>query len=191
MEATTAFWIDRAYDREYAGPPPSRFRNYLLSRRGDIVEAVLDYGDAGWCQEVWKTATSPVMHPGFVREAADLMQVSVGLTEADGGSWALGLVVDVATRAFPGPWPEGLRPGWERGPSWIEPPVRLVEAPLRRGRPSAAAIVRVRALLEPCPAPALDDHDELWQAAEATVERLVAQANGALSPVLAALEEQR
>ncbi len=67
METITAFWfwIDRAYDREYAGPPPSRFRNYLLSRRG-AIEAVADYGPVGWCEAVWKTATSPVMHPGLV-----------------------------------------------------------------------------------------------------------------------------
>lgn len=185
---TRAFWIDRDYDRKYAGPPPSRFRNYLRSRQGTIREAISDSGAVGWSAEVWRTATAPIMYPGLVREAPRIVEASLGFDEAD--PQRLALSVDVAARAFPGTWPEDVRPGWVEDPSWAGPPFRLVEAPLRPGAPQAATIVRVRALIEAAAPPESSDLNELWQAAERTLDRLVAQANRALAPVFGALEDR-
>jgi hypothetical protein len=63
--ASTAFWIDRAYDREYASDGISRYGGYL---RDATFEPWTDHDQAvEWAVFAWERATGPVMSPGYVR----------------------------------------------------------------------------------------------------------------------------
>lgn len=63
--ASTAFWIDHGYDREYASDGISRYGAYL---RDTTFEPWTDNDQpVEWAAFAWRRATGPVMSPGFVR----------------------------------------------------------------------------------------------------------------------------
>jgi hypothetical protein len=63
--ASTAFWVDRGYDREYASDGISRYGAYL---RDITFEPWTDDNQATeWAVFAWERATGPVMSPGYVR----------------------------------------------------------------------------------------------------------------------------
>ncbi|MGH2771061.1 MAG: hypothetical protein ACRDJF_11165, partial [Actinomycetota bacterium] len=124
------FRIERAYDRGYASPGPSRLRNYLRSRRAQIEEQVADHGAPGWASMVWDIATPPIMWPGFVVPGPEVMGCRPSIDDRDPDPILL-LEVDLATERFPGPrWPAGVGSGWRRRYD-----VEMEEAPLTPGRP--------------------------------------------------------
>ncbi len=63
--APIAFWIDRSYEREYAGDGISRYGAYL---RDASFEPWTDNDQVvEWAAFAWRRATGPVMSPGYVR----------------------------------------------------------------------------------------------------------------------------
>ena len=63
--APEAFWVDRAYDREYASDGISRYGAYL---RDAAFEPWTDHDQVvEWAVFAWERSTGPVMSPGYVR----------------------------------------------------------------------------------------------------------------------------
>src|SRR5262249_49859482 len=108
--ASTAFWVDRDYDREYASDGISRYGAYL----GDATfEPWTDHDQqVEWAAFTWRRATGPVMSPGYVRYHPRVLAARLERSGWDGG-----LVADVTLVAA---WTEQLSRALVR-------PVRLVD----------------------------------------------------------------
>jgi hypothetical protein len=108
--ASTAFWVDRDYDREYASDGISRYGAYL---RDATFEPWTDHDQqVEWAAFAWRRATGPVMSPGYVRYHPRVLAARLERSGWDGG-----LVADVTLVAA---WTEQLSRALVR-------PVRLVD----------------------------------------------------------------
>ena len=96
--ASTAFWIDRDYDREYASDGISRYGAYL---RDVAFEPWTDHDQAmEWAVLAWRRATGPVMSPGYVRYHFRVLS-----TQLERSGWDGSLVAAVNLVSA---WPEQL-----------------------------------------------------------------------------------
>jgi hypothetical protein len=96
--ASTAFWIDRDYDREYASDGISRYGAY---RRDVAFEPWTDHDQAvEWAAFAWQGATGPVMSPGYVRYHSRVLS-----TQLERSGWDGSLVAAVNLVSA---WPEQL-----------------------------------------------------------------------------------
>jgi hypothetical protein len=103
--ATTAFWVDRDHDREYASDGISRYGAYL---RDATFEPCTDDDQAvEWAVFAWRRATGPVMSPGYVRYHPQVLAARLERSGWDGGLVA---AVDLVSS-----WPEQLKPALARG----------------------------------------------------------------------------
>ena len=94
--APEAFWIDRAYDREYASDGISRYGAYL---RDAAFEPWTDNDQAvEWAVFAWQRATGPVMSSGYVRYHPRVLSAQL-----DRSGWDGNLVVGVTLVSS---WPE-------------------------------------------------------------------------------------
>jgi hypothetical protein len=88
--APEAFWIDRAYDREYASDGISRYGAYL---RDATFEPWTDHDQAvEWAVFAWRRATGPVMSPGYVRYHPRVLSAQLERSGWD-GSLAAGVTL--------------------------------------------------------------------------------------------------
>jgi hypothetical protein len=94
--APEAFWIDRAYDREYASDGISRYGAYL---RDATFEPWTDNDQAvEWVVFAWRRATGPVMSPGYVRYHPRVLSAQLERSGWDGNL--------VAGVTFVSSWPQ-------------------------------------------------------------------------------------
>jgi hypothetical protein len=97
--ASTVFWVDREYDREYASDGISRYGAYL---RDATFEPWTDHHQAvEWAVFAWERATTPVMSPGYVRSHPRVLGTRLERSGWD-GSLAAGVTVVSA-------WPEEIK----------------------------------------------------------------------------------
>jgi hypothetical protein len=179
------FWIDDAYDREYAGDGISRYGTYLNINPAwadDYTDSPVELACAAF-----RVATSPNMAPGYVRTHSRVLAATCApCWEFEGGA----IKADV-TLALSRP-PEELRDehGWTgwRWPGAVEPsPVELV--------PNAAMLPMVRLvflvpsglLYAPADAPTRLTVDDAKTSARWLVEAL----NDKAGPILDRLEDDR
>jgi hypothetical protein len=96
--ASTVFWVDREYDREYASDGISRYGAYL---RDAAFEPWTDHHRAvEWAVFAWERATTPVMSPGYVRSHPRVLG-----TRLKRSGWDGSLVAGVTLVSA---WPEQL-----------------------------------------------------------------------------------
>lgn len=179
--------VDEDYDRDYASDGRSRFGAYLRQNRW-LTDPDDDLDPAGYAALVWRTATSPVMAPGYVRLRRDLAGITVAAREETCGL----LVVTVEA---PTGWPAGLAArgwrGWAReracddGPDgYLEPgdthPALLFHARLR---------IPVLAAELPAPPPRGRGGAVDVRTAKKVCALIVAHVNAAAGPLLAAVRE--
>jgi hypothetical protein len=85
---STAFWVDRDYDREQASDGASRYGAYL---RDAPFEPWTDSDRAvEWAVFAWRRATGPVMSPGYVRYHPRVLSAGLERSGGDGN-----LIADV------------------------------------------------------------------------------------------------
>lgn len=170
---TAPFWVDDAYDRENASDGISRYGYYLRDRANEF-EFCDDAGD--FAALAWKTATGPVMAPGYVRRGwPRIQQVSFGFHED-------GLL---ARAEIDAPLPGALArlrgySSWEwENDNWWEPtrfPALLTTVTALHVIPR----VRIPAVAEPT--------EPDTETAKIMVTALVVELNRALRPIMEALE---
>ena len=97
-QTSTAFWVDRDYDREQASDGISRYGAYLRDAAFEPWTA----GDQAveWAVFAWQRATGPVMSPGYVRYHPRVLAVRL---ERSGWDGTLVAGVDLVSS-----WPEQL-----------------------------------------------------------------------------------
>jgi hypothetical protein len=190
--APEAFWIDRAYDCEYASDGISRYGAYL---RDAAFEAWTDHDQAvEWAVFAWRRATGSVMSPGYVRYHQRVPSAQLESSSRDGSlaadmtlvsCWpelttALARSVRLGDKdSYWQDWPPGYRGGIT---SYYEPseadvaarPYLLTTLSLQFTVPSAA--------LPPPPATSA----ALLTAGQQAVAVVVAELNRITGPVLAA-----
>jgi hypothetical protein len=97
--APEAFWIDRAYDREYASDGISRYGAYL---RDATFEPWTDQDRAvEWAVFAWERATGPVMSPGYVHYHPRVLSAQL-----ERSGWDASLAAGVT---FVSSWPEQFK----------------------------------------------------------------------------------
>jgi hypothetical protein len=87
LPARRAFWIDDEYDRDHSSDGVSRFGAYVRDRMRQFAEAwdgTWDDGTVPFACTTWRTATSPVMAPGYVRMHPRVLSAQVIRNDWDG-----------------------------------------------------------------------------------------------------------
>ena len=193
--ASTAFWVDRDYDREQASDGISRYGAYL---RDAAFEPWSDHDQAvEWAVFAWRRATGPVMSPGYVRCHPRVLAARLERSGWDGSlaagvslvsAWpeqltrALGRAVRLGDReAYWQDWPAECRVG---GPAcYYEPSEADIAArPYLLTTVSAQFAVRPAALPDPPAASATR-----LEAGRQAVDVVLAELNRVVGPVLGAV----
>ncbi len=185
MSRFVVFTPDDDYDLTHASDRESRYGAYL---RRNLV-AFLDADDKPtsspleFAAGAWRTATSPVMSPGYVTAHPRVLD-SAAVSDLAG---RLAVSVEVATD-LPRGNAHGLRgawSGWQRGHHWF--------APSTYERPSATALLQLRVPIaaEGLPEPIYTATAEPdTDTAKHTVAVLCARLNAALAGVFTHLVEK-
>jgi hypothetical protein len=191
-QTSTAFWVDRDYDREQASDGISRYGAYL---RDAAFEPWTDHDQAvEWAVFAWRRATGPVMSPGYVRYHPRVLAARLERSGWDGtlvagvdlvSCWPEQLKTALASKlrlgdrdAYWQDWPTGYRGG--ETVSYYQPSEADVAA-----RPYALATVSLQftvpsaALPEPPATSAA-----LLSAGQQAVAVVVAELNRIVGPVL-------
>jgi hypothetical protein len=190
----TAFWIERAYDREHASDGISRYGAYL---RDVIFEPWTDHDQAvEWAVFAWQRATGPVMSPGYVRYHPRVLSAQLERSAWDGSllagvtlvfSWPEQFTTAPARRvklgdkdAYWQDWPTESRGG--EATCYYEPS----EADLA-ARPYLLTTLSLQFTVPPAafPQPPATPTARL-SAGQHAVATVVAELNGIVGPVLAA-----
>jgi hypothetical protein len=177
VSAETPFFIDYAYDREYA-TYESRFAAYV-ARNAEELRSAIEWSTSAWAREVWRVATPPIMSPGFIRCPVDEIVSWRWDTDDDGVPH---VSVDIAATPLAADRFRHLRyAGWRK--EWNE----IVPPDLKGGGCALLPIVRtVKALeVERLERQVPQEDAPLFDYAVATCEELVSQINDAVEPVLA------
>ncbi|WP_242884082.1 hypothetical protein [Actinomadura litoris] len=201
--SSTPFWVDEVYDREYASDGVSRFGAYVRDRlNSTFAECWGDFGDspgirlAEFASASWRTASGPVMAPGYVRSHTRVLGAQVQRSGWDGS-----LVGSVGLVA---PWPERLLRSdrWQGGLSWRDWPTELCGKGYDFVHPTEEDVTR-RPLLQTSlalsfpvpmhrlPAVPYGPRDGVEHAARAMVSALVVELNALVQPVLEELDGGR
>jgi hypothetical protein len=123
---TAPFWVDAEYDREYASDGVSRYGTYVRDRLDGSFAECWDgaFGEAStrlaeFAAAAWRTATGPVMAPGYVRHHSRVLSTCVERSQWDGTL--------VAAVPLVAPWPTALAQSfdWRRGQYWRDWPTEL------------------------------------------------------------------
>lgn len=199
---TEPFWIDSEYDRDYSNDGrSSRFASYVRQAMPSFAEA----WDGSWDADgtvlfacaAWRTATSPVMAPGYVREHGRILSAQIVRNDWDGS-----LAADVSlvtgrpaslTRGWGGPdrwhdWP--TEHPWGAGEVFLNPSGEdvsqrqylMTSARLCFPMPETQAALAV-------PHPGYAEPGVTEQEAREAVEILVDALNEIVGPVLRKIEE--
>ncbi|WP_242903707.1 hypothetical protein [Actinomadura terrae] len=201
--SSTPFWVDEDYDREYASDGVSRFGAYVRDRLSSaFAECWEDFGDspgvrlAEFASASWRTASGPVMAPGYVRSHTRVLDAQVHRSAWDGS--LIGSVSLVA------PWPERLLRSyrWQGDLSWRDWPTELrgegyefvhpmEEDVTRRPFLQASVALSLPVPMHRLPAVPCGPRDGVEWAARAMVSALVAELNALVGPVLEELDGGR
>ncbi|MGW5410747.1 hypothetical protein [Actinomadura geliboluensis] len=189
------FWVDEEYDREYASDGVSRYGAYVRDRLdSSFAECWETWGEPSsrrveFASAAWRTATGPVMAPGYVRSNSRVLGARVERSQWDGSL--------IAAVSLVAPWPAALARSldWQGGRRWRDWPTELrgdgydfVEpteqdvagAPFMQASLALTFTVPVDQLPE---APEGPD-DGVEDCARQAVEGLVVDLNRAVGPVL-------
>jgi hypothetical protein len=197
---TSTFWIDYGYDADHASDGISRYGAYVRQATALFAECWDGTWDdtrtrvARFAAAAWQTGTGPVMAPGYIQLHPRVLSARVEVSNWDASLFA---AVDLAT-----PWPAPLDRvrDWRGGQWWHDWPVeRVLGGPDYYREPGEEELTRgpyllARArMLFPLPTAGLPSapggpHDALEGKARTAAEALVAAMNGAVTPVLGALE---
>ncbi len=200
---TSAFWIDYGYDADHASDGISRYGAYV---RGATTALFAECWDGTWdspqwraarfAAAAWQTATGPVMAPPYICMHPRVLSARVEVNTWDDSLFA---AVELAA-----PWPAPLARSrdWRGDQWWRDWPVEHAIGEEYYREPSDQDLTRGPYLLTrtrmlfPLPADGLPaapggPHDALEGKARAAAEALVAAMNGAVTPVLGALESAR
>ncbi|TYB38410.1 hypothetical protein [Actinomadura chibensis] len=196
---TAPFWVDEDYDRQNASDGVSRYGAYVRDRLDIAFAECWDDGDessirlAEFAAAAWRTATGPVMVPGYVRHKSRVLGVRVERSNWDGSL--------IATVSLVAPWPAELAhsSGWQRGPRWRDWPTELrgkgydfvhpsekdvTESPFLQ----ASLAVTFPVTLDRMPEAPADPRDDVVGRAQLTVQVLAAELNHIVRPVLDVLD---
>jgi hypothetical protein len=197
---TSAFWIDYGYDADHASDGISRYGSNVRQATRLFAECWDGTWDdtrtraAGFAAAAWQTGTGPVMAPGYIRMHPRVLAARVEVNTWDGSLFG---AVELAA-----PWPAPLARArdWQCGQWWQTWPVEhTLGGPEYYREPDDRDLTRgpyllARArLLFPLPADGMPaalggPDDALEGKARTAAEALVAAMNGAVTPVLGALE---
>ncbi|GAA3925885.1 hypothetical protein GCM10023085_03920 [Actinomadura viridis] len=189
------FWVDEEYDREYASDGVSRYGAYVRDRlASSFAECWETWGEPSsrrveFASAAWRTATGPVMAPGYVRSSSRVLGARVERNQWDGSL--------IAAVSLVAPWPAALARSfdWQGGRRWRDWPTELrgdgyefVEpteqdvagAPFMQASLALTFAVPVDRLPE---APEGPD-DGVEDCARQAVEGLVVELNRAVGPVV-------
>ncbi len=197
------FRVDENYDRAYASDGVSRYGAYVRDRLdGSFAEC----WDGTWSEPssrlvefasaAWRTATGPVMAPGYVRFHSRVLGARVQRSQWDGSLIAMVSLV--------APWPAALAGSsdWRRGRRWRDWPTELRGDGYEFVDPTEQDVTKhpfmqaSLALTFPVPVgrlPAAPEGpgDGVEDRARQAVECLVVELNRAVGPVLDVLEGGR
>jgi hypothetical protein len=98
-----AFEIDTEYDQDHSDDGVSRYGSYVRDRMSAFAEAwdgTWDDGTVPFACTAWRTATGPVMAPGYVRRHPRILSAQIVRNEWDGS-----LAADVSLITG---WPSAL-----------------------------------------------------------------------------------
>lgn len=180
--------VDNTADREGASDGHSRYGAYIAHHAGHFHEDHQPLRPIEFAAAAWRTATSPVMAPGYVAVRPDLDRVEV-YVDHDGGAQFCAKVglrhSALANR------PTGRSLAWERAPwSRTNEPWPVLVAPERTDRP---AVLVTATVLLPIPDGILITPTTAWPGrvltdeAKTVVLALAEYANAHLSPLVAGL----
>ncbi|MFI0412438.1 hypothetical protein [Actinomadura sp. 3N508] len=197
------FWVDEDYDRQYASDGVSRYGAYVRDRLGSSFAECWDgtwdepsTQRAEFAAAAWRTATGPVMAPGYVRHHPRVLATQVERSHWDGSL--------IAAVSLVAPWPTELArsSGWQRSLSWRDWPAELhgecydFVHPTERDVTESAFLQASLALtfpvpLERLPAAPSGPRRDVVSAARQAVQVLAAELNYTVRPVLDVLEGRR
>jgi hypothetical protein len=200
VTSATVFWIDHEYDQANSSDGISRYGAYIRQRIRTVFAECWsatgdDSGRERFAAAAWRTATTPVMVPGYVRRHPRITAAQVERNDWDGS--LTGIVYLII------PWPDALASSreWQRGQWWRDWPA---EPSFGTGRdvyteptgqdltkhPYLMASATLAFPLHPpvLPAAPTGPRDELEGKARRAVAALVTELNHVITPVISALE---
>jgi hypothetical protein len=143
MSAADLVWVDDTHDREAASDGVSRYGAYLRDRAHLFDDDGAPLDTVSFAVLAWRTASSPVMAPGYVNLRRDVTAVTCRPGEEPGL-----LVADVEVRL---PWPPDLPWGpmtgwqsWQRTRSWSGDEPDSYADPRREDRPALLVTAHLR-----------------------------------------------
>ncbi|TDC55591.1 hypothetical protein E1281_11700 [Actinomadura sp. KC345] len=197
------FWVDEDYDRAQASDGVSRYGSYVRDRlNGSFAECwdgtfaepssrLVEFASAAW-----RTATGPVMAPGYIRLHSRVLSAQLQRSHWDGSL--------IAAVSLVAPWPASLADSveWRQGRCWRDWPTELrgdgyvfvdpterdvTRHPFMQASLALTFSVPVGGL----PAAPQGPGDGVEERARRAVEGLVVELNRVVGPVLDVLEEGR
>ncbi|MFD5463326.1 hypothetical protein ACFWIQ_10950 [Kitasatospora sp. NPDC127059] len=185
FDHSTLVVIDDTADRKQASDGHSRYGAYIAQHTADFHEDGRPLRPVDFATAAWRTATSPVMAPGYVTVRPDLDRIEVYRDHDGGAQFCARVGLRHSALAHR---PDSRALDWERSP-WSRPgeqwPV-LVD-PERTDRP---AVLVTATLLIPIPdgiliAPSTArPGPALTREAKAAVRALAEHANAQLAPLV-------
>lgn len=202
----TALWddqtlarIDDDYDRDRASNDTSRFGEYLrlnsaLFRDSWSDEPAPVEDPVEFAVHAWRTATGPVMSPGYVQTRPDLSAVTLHRDEYDGALYA-----DIHLRlrhAYIGAglkrFPYGKVQDWEPNRNWGDGDYTGLEEPRENKEPSVLTSVIIRVPGRKWPGlvtPTAFEGRTLLDEAQETLTAVVRNLNVDAAPIVARILE--
>ena len=187
MATSPAFWLDEQFDREHAGPGPSRYGTHVRRQVAEFADAWGDIAPVSFAVTAWRLATA--LAPGYVRWHRRIVSATCLRSPWDGS-----LTCEVTLVS---PWPAELTwtKEWWRDRGWRDwpqlfgqyaPPSEqdLTRSPHLR----ASLLVQAPVRLDDLPAAPQRPDGELEQTARRAVSVVVRELNELLTPMIGQLE---
>ncbi|TMQ96812.1 hypothetical protein ETD83_20875 [Actinomadura soli] len=201
--STAPFWVDEDYDRQYASDGVSRYGAYVRDRLdGSFAECWDGMWDepstrlAEFAAAAWRTATGPVMTPGYVRLHSRVLGAQVERSNWDGSLLAVVSLV--------APWPAELTgaSGQRFNRCWRDWPTELrgdgydFVHPTEKDVAESAFLQASLTLTYPVsvavlPAAPFGPGDDVERRAREAVHALAAALNDTVRPIMDALAGRR
>ncbi|GAA3019411.1 hypothetical protein GCM10010519_56000 [Streptomyces lactacystinicus] len=141
FDCFTLVTADDSADREDASDGYSRYGAYIAQHAADFRDDGQPLRPVDFAAAAWRTATSPVMAPGYVTVRPDLHQIEVYIDHCGGAQFCakVGLRHNALAHR-----PNGRSRDWERAP-WSRPgePWPVLAAPDRTDRPAVLVTATV------------------------------------------------
>ncbi|MER7579963.1 hypothetical protein [Kitasatospora sp. NPDC097691] len=188
FDRSTLVIVDDTADRENASDGHSRYGAYIAHHAADFHDDDQPLRPVDFAAAAWRTATSPVMAPGYAVVRPDLDRVEVYVDHDDCAHFCakVGLRHSALTRR-----PAGRPLDWERAPwSRSNEPWPVLVSPERTDRPAvlvtATVLLPIPDSILITPTTARPGHT-LTHQAKTVVGALAEYANAHLAPLVADL----